>query len=555
MVLRRGGTSSGVRAIAAAAMLSLAVAALPAFAQPAPKAGPAEPQLTGKEQAEKEKAIAVHVLTRTTFGARPGMTNKVIEKGWKKWVEEQLEPEKIEEKAFDERFQKEYPSWFMTLSQAQDKYRPEYAMMEGSSKEQQKKRDELRREIQHQLQHGVIDRAVNSERQLYEVVCEFWRNHFSVDQNKDELVYLAPHWEANVIRRHAMGRFQDMLVASAHHPAMLIYLDNEVSQRPLTPTEEQQLARYDPASGRGKPRYIRRLERHRGLNENYARELMELHTLGVDNVYTQADVTDVARVLTGWSVDRSSKGDYGFAFKEELNDRLPKYILGVRLTGVGGKSDGDLVIDGLAKHPGTAKFIATKLCRYFVNDEPPPQLVNRVAQVFRSTGGDLKKVYREILTSQEFLNPEHRGAKFKTPLEFTLSAIRMTGATVEDPKPLLRALERMGQAIYECEDPTGYYDVAESWCDPGVMIHRWHFALKLADNKLEGVKLPENFYDQFDKMSGKDVKAKLVQQLLPGGVDPKTDAIFDKHASRGDGKQAARHLLGLILGSPAFQQQ
>lgn len=541
-------------------LLGIPLLAQSAPATPTLAVKPAEPKLTGAQQFELERQLAVHVLNRCAFGPRPQDINRVIETGWKKWVEQQLEPDKINDDKLEARIKEKYPSMRMSLGEAMAKYWPTAEMMGGDSEEAQRKRNQLRYQIRAEMKESVLTRAVESERMFNEVIVEFWRNHFNVDQNKDDLVYLCPDYEETVIRRHAFGKFRDMLAASAHHPAMLIYLDNVVSQRPLTPEEMKRINRANEMADRRanykKPRSVVALERHRGLNENYARELFELHTLGADNFYKQWDVTEAARVLTGWSVNRSRNNEYGFYFRKDYHDTLPKTILGISISGRGGYDDGMGLINFLATHRGTSQFISWKLVKYLVNDEPPITLVNKAAQTFRTTGGDLRKVYRTILTSDEFIAAANRKAKFKTPFEYVVSSVRATGATVEDWGPTIGLLARMGQPIYECEDPTGYYDQAEAWCDPGVLVHRWSFAMKLANDKLEGIKLPDKFIQRYAELDPAEAKNKLTYSVVPGGVDPHTAEAMDRAAEgmRG-GERSCRKLLGLLLGSPAFMQQ
>jgi uncharacterized protein (DUF1800 family) len=521
--------------------------------QPGPATKP-----SAEEQAKLDRQIAIHVLNRCTFGPRPRDVERIVEKGWKSWVAEQLEPEKIDDSALEKVIAEKYPSLRMGLGEVMGKYYPSYDKMMLSDQEAQRKRNELRQKIRRETRESVLVRAIESERMLNEVVVEFWRNHFNVDINKDDVVYLGTNYEEQVIRRFAFGRFEDMLMASAHHPAMLIYLDNVISQRPLTPEEEKRIERANN-SNRYKPRSVVALERHRGLNENYARELLELHTLGADNYYRQYDVTEVARVLTGWSVNRKRDDDYGFYFRKDYHDRLPKEMPGIGYftKGRGGYEDGVDLLRHLARHRGTGQFIAWKLCRYFVNDEPPVALVKKVARTFQMSGGDLRKVYREILLSPEFADPQNFKAKFKTPFEFTVSAIRVTGAEVSDYRPTLEKLKRMGQAVYECEDPTGYYDQAEAWCDPGVMVHRWSYAMRLAEGHMQGVKLPDNYFNKLASVEPKEAKRLLVKNILPLGIDEQTSAALDRAAEKslGGGEWVAKRLLGLLLGSPAFQQQ
>jgi uncharacterized protein (DUF1800 family) len=228
----------------------------------------------------------------------------------------------------------------------------------------------------------------------------------------------------------------------------------------------------------------------------------------------------------------------------------------MRLTGNNGVDEGVAVIRALARHPNTANFIAWKLCRYFVNDEPPMALVKKVATTFRQTGGDLRRVYKEILLSPEFANKDHFKSKFKTPFEFVVSSVRAAGATVEETGAIHGALARMGQPIYQCDDPTGYYDQAEAWCDPGVLVHRWDFAVKLAANRLNGIKVPATFYAPLEELDPEEIKNRLVANITPNGIDEKTSQALTDYAERSQGgKGGVTRMFGLLLGSPAFQQQ
>jgi uncharacterized protein (DUF1800 family) len=228
--------------------------------------------------------------------------------------------------------------------------------------------------------------------------------------------------------------------------------------------------------------------RRRGLNENYARELMELHTLGVDGGYTQQDVTEVARCFTGWTIDRPRENG-PFRFAPRLHDFGRKVVLGHAIAAGGGESDGERVLDILANHPSTARFIATKLARRFISDTPPPAIVDRAAKRFRDTGGDLREVVRTILTSREFLSPDAYGAKMKTPFEFVISALRATGADVRDATPIVRALQQLGMPLYQCQPPTGYKDTADAWINTGALVDRMNFAVRLANGRLPGISM------------------------------------------------------------------
>jgi len=527
-----------------------------------------------QEQQNQQKAsqldddqMAVHVLSRFSFGPKPGQIAKVREMGWREWIKQQLDPGNIDDSTLDQKLKREYPSLFMSMSDVDAVYSPpnrEQRFVPGTRTLTQaylRRQREIYR-LEHKLRGELIDsvmvRAIESERQLYEMAVEFWRNHFNVDVNKRGVEFVAVHYEQNVIRRHAWGRFEDMLMASAKHPAMLVYLDNFVSQKPLSETEQRLLYKY--AGSKYKPRRVEAAARHRGLNENYARELMELHTLGVDNGYTQRDVIEVARVLTGWSVGHpdtrgrnrmnreEGNGEFGFVFREEVHDTGPKRILGTRIKGNGGVADGEAVIRGLARHRITSEFISWKLCRYFVNDEPPKEMVRRVARVFRKTRGHLPKVYEAIAFDPAFADVEHFRAKYKTPFEYIVSSIRAVDGNATKFEDVQRTLQLMGQPIYANEDPTGYYDQAEAWLDPGVLLYRWDFALRLTAGHVNGIRVGKTFRDDYLRRSSENAAQRLADSLIGLPLSDETEAAI---AHTRDPKRIA----ALLLGSPEFQQQ
>ncbi len=496
-----------------------------------------------------DEAVVRHVLNRLAFGPRAGQVEAVREAGWRAWFEAQLDPASVPDDRVERTVASRWPSMRMSMAEAFAAYRPPYSSDPPAIEEQQRN-NRLAWTIRRELAESVVYRAVFSERQFQEVIVEFWRNHLTVDQNKDDVGYLANHYEQEVIRRFAFGKFEHMLLASARHPAMLIYLDNIVSQRPLTEREEALVAKYE---GRDHvPRSVAARQRQRGLNENYARELMELHTLGVDNGYTQRDVTELARVLTGWTAGWGDDGSYGFRFRPEVHDDGEKRLLGARLVERGGEAQGIDVIRSLARHPRTADFIAVKLCRYLVHDDPSEALVRRVAGVFRRTGGDLPAVYRAIVFSDEFLRPEQAGAKFKTPFEYVISSLRATGAEVESYDALLHALRHMGQPVYGCEDPNGYDDRAERWLDPGVLVHRWTYALSLAGGSLSGVSVPDSFIRPLTLLPPESLGPAVIERLAPTTMDERgRQLLLDAIAADGDAPRA----VALVIGSPAFQRQ
>jgi uncharacterized protein (DUF1800 family) len=344
-----------------------------------------------------------------------------------------------------------------------------------------------------ELQQQKVIRAVYSDRQLQEVLADFWFNHFNVDARKGADRFLITEYDRDVIRPHVLGKFRDLLEATAKSPAMLFYLDNWMSADPNGPHVEMPPARIVRGPF-GQPRLVQpplRMPKQnakapKGLNENYGRELMELHTLGVDGGYTQKDVTEVARAFTGWTI-RNPRTDGEFFFNERLHDEGQKVVLGHVIRAGGGERDGEAVLDILARHPSTAHFIASKLVRRFVSDTPPSALVDRVAERFRKTDGDLREVVRAILTSPEFYATDLYHAKIKTPFEFVVSAVRATGADVQDARPLVRQIAELGMPLYQCQPPTGYKDTADAWVNTGALVGRMNFGLALAANRIRGV--------------------------------------------------------------------
>ena len=314
-----------------------------------------------------------------------------------------------------------------------------------------------------QLTRAKLTRALASERQLNEVMVDFWYNHFNVFAGKGACRVLVPSYERVAIRPYVFGKFRELVFATAKHPAMLFYLDNWLS-----------VSGRVPARGR-----------RRGLNENYARELMELHTLGVDGGYTQQDVVEVARAFTGWTIEGPRRPTFFFA--PPLHDNESKLILGREIT-AGGMREGEHVLEMLCRHPSTARFISTKLVRRFVSDDPPPALVDRVARTFARSDGDIRDMLKTIFGSEEFAASEQR--KVKTPFEFLISALRAADARVENPGILARFLGRLGQPLYAAIPPTGYPDTGADWMSPGTLMTRLNFVTQMAVGRLPGVTIP-----------------------------------------------------------------
>jgi uncharacterized protein (DUF1800 family) len=501
---------------------------------------------------------ALHVLQRLTYGPRPGDVARVQALGIDAWIERQLDPERIDDTAVEQALTV-LPTLTMSIAALQRDYpraTPEIqrrlAAGEMSPREIREQYPPERRpaRIVAELQTARMLRAVASERQLQELMVDFWFNHFNVFAAKGEVRWYLTAYERDVIRPHAMGRFGDLLRATARHPAMLFYLDNWLSRRPgYTP-------RVGPDAGRAT-----------GLNENYARELMELHTLGVDGGYTQADVTEVARAFTGWTIERPRE-DARFVFRPAVHDTGDKRVLGHTIRG-GGQRDGEQILDLLIAHPATARFVAGKLVRRFVADDPPPALVERVAAAYRTSGGETRAMLRVIVASAEFRAAEAAGAKIKKPSEFVASAARALGATADTrgAQELARAAAEIGEGFYEAGPPTGYPDRAEAWVNPGALLARMNFALALVEGRVPGVQA-----DLVALVSGADraqpaaVLERLLAVLLHGRASAQTRAVLTAQLrqpeivrltadDRGPANTDVAKLAALVLGAPEFQRR
>jgi uncharacterized protein (DUF1800 family) len=415
-----------------------------------------------------------------------------------------------------------------------------------------------------ELAEAKLLRAIYSNRQLDEVMTDFWFNHFNVFIAKGPDRYMVSAYERDVIRPHALGKFKDILEATAKSPAMLFYLDNWQSVGP-----NSELALYGPqclAGRRGRFPRPRPQAKNRpsGLNENYAREIMELHTLGVDGGYTQKDITELAKVLTGWTIEKPQLGG-GFKFNERAHESGPKYVLG-RKIGEHGEKEGEEMLDVLAHHPATAKFISRKLAMRFVSDNPPQSLVDRMAETFLNKDGDIREVLRTMFHSPEFWAAEAYRAKMKTPFEFVASAARASGADIQNPLPLVGTLNRMGMPLYAMQPPTGYSMKAEAWVNSSALLNRMNFALLLASGKLPGTSLdPQALLPGLAPADSQTALTALEQSILAGDVSSQTHAVMQKQL--GDPQISQRKLddadkkpnygaiAGLIMGSPEFQRR
>ncbi len=504
-------------------------------------------------------AEILHVLSRVTYGPRPGDVARVRALGLSAWLERQLDPGRIDDTAV-EALLKTLPTLTMSIAELQREYpRPDPKAREAVKSGEMTRREMLDRfpaekrpfRIGAELAAARMVRAVASERQLQEIMVDFWFNHFSVFAAKGQVPWYVTSYERDVIRPHALGRFGDLVRSTARHPAMLFYLDNWLSARPdfVVPA--------GPNRGR-----------KAGLNENYARELMELHTLGVDGGYTQQDVTEVARAFTGWTIGQP-RADARFVFRPMMHDRGEKTILGRRFAAGGGIEDGERGLDLLLRHPATARFVATKLCRRFVADEPPPALVERVARAYQETDGDIRAMLRAIFGAPEFRASEARRAKIKTPLEFVAGATRAVGATIE-PRggfALARASAEIGEPLYMAQPPTGHPDRAEAWVNAGALLGRMNFALALAQGRLPGVGVDlAPLVADAPRSDPAVVLDRLLATLLHGQATAETRAVLTAQLAnaeiirqtpddRGPADTDVEKLAALVIGSPEFQRR
>ncbi len=662
-----------------------------------------KPAVRGNRLTEEQRIM--HVLSRLGFGARPGDIERVKAIGIQKYIEQQLNPQVISDEVAEAKV-KNLSTLSMSAAQLYEKYpqpgqilrqlqrrgglpndpadaradqkesTPEKEGAPGSMPQPNAnpnapgRNEENRRAIREyyaekgllppqrimmELQASRILRATYSERQLQEVLVDFWTNHFNVFSGKGADRWLLISYDRDTIRPHTTGKFSDLLVATAQSPAMLFYLDNFQS---VSPTSQVALgtrrgqggaglgalfgmgrgARRGRGAGDGRsmePEPNRRQQpdgnrpaaalnaarQRRGINENYARELMELHTLGVDGGYSQKDVQEVARCFTGWTIFAPRGGGAGammdgrraemlrenagrFFFNERAHDDGEKVVLGHKIPAGGGMKDGLMVLDILARHPATAKFIATKLTKYFVADVPPPALVDRVAAAFTKSDGDIRETLRAIFFSPEFNSPEAYRAKVKRPFELVISALRTLGAETTGGPQLHQWIARMGEPLYGFQTPNGYSDTAESWVNTGGLLERLNFGLALASNRIPGTRVNLRHFagesanhQTIDKTTMMDrflnvivagnVSAKtretLLKQLeqeiaittpaaspeMPRTPDDASGEMPSEMPGGPEGRQRGRQfarmeanitdpvtkVVGLILGSPEFQRQ
>jgi uncharacterized protein (DUF1800 family) len=558
---------------AATALLAVLLSLQPAFGLVADAQGRAQRGARKQPEMTEDQRIA-HVLSRLTFGTRPGDFERVKAMGVNAFIAQQLDPDLIDDSAVLAKLGK-LPTLGMATPVIFEQYTPpkpaavpspspakaadnstaspqtavsgsmsmqapalnsNKATMPAEMQMETKKTDAGRMPaltgasqtpaatpkpspppknpymVVTELQRASLLRAVYSERQLYELMVDFWENHFSIFANKDADRYLLTSFDRDTIRPFAMERFRDLLGATAHSPAMLFYLDNWRSSvaRPYPATKDK------PAGVDG------------GLNENYARELMELHTMGVDGGYTQKDVQEVARCFTGWTIQKPNEEGL-FLYRPGLHDKGEKIVLGHKILAGGGIADGERVLDILATHPATAHFIARKLARRFISDDPPQSLIDRAAEVFLKTDGSIRETLRAIITSPEFFSQAAYRAKLRSPFEYVAAAMRALNSETDGDRPVLDAIGRMGQPVFGRITPDGYADRSDQWLTSGAMVARFNFASALATNRIRGTKIDlTRLLSGTDQADKEAVAIQLTKLTVFGDVSSVTRAALEK---------------------------
>lgn len=480
---------------------------------------------------------AVHVLNRLAYGPKPGDIERVSQMGVQRYIDSQLNPATIAYPAdLTERL-----ATLDTANRSAGDAVGEFVELRKPQEDAKQRRRAGLAAIARETAEARVLRAIDSPRQLEEVMVEFWYNHFNVFAGKGVDRALVASYERDAIRPYVMGSFRDLLGATAKHPAMLYYLDNYLSTADgYTPGPVRK------AAGMLAPNAPK--TKARGLNENFARELMELHTLGVDGGYTQKDVTELARMLTGWTYGQRAlvRGNQTFRFDPQRHDQGMKSWLG-REVREQGQREGEMALDVLAGHPATARHISYKLAQYFVQDDPPPALVERMVRSFLETKGDIRSVLRTMFASAEFMAAEALGAKFKTPYQFVISAARASAAPVLNIAPLLAAMNQQGMPLYGCQTPDGYKNTQDAWLNPDALARRITFATALAGGKLPLATPPTPPSDATTGAMAPVLDPAQLQATLGGAISSRTLTTV---AASAEPLRAA-----MLLGSPDFMQR
>lgn len=511
---------------------------------------PAQAPMTASDSAR-------HVLNRLAYGARPGEIEAVAQAGVMNWIDRQLGFEDVRDPALAQ-LEASFDVLHTSPGELQELQQKNLARVRqaqalGDSSARQAMVNQIRREQQvnrralqtllMQLQTITVARAVESDHQLDEILADFWTNHFNVFINKGrDRAYFADFLE-RTIRGHMLGKFADLLIATARSPAMLFYLDNATSVADGTQQRMSARRRTKTPSRRTAPN---------GLNENYARELLELHTLGVDGGYTQQDVVAVARILTGWGIDRRTAS---YIFRPIAHDNQAKAFLGQTFPAGGGEAEGIRLLRMLASEPATMHHVSAELCTRFVADVPPDGCIDSAVRAWKRSDGELREVVRAIILSPDFLAAANIDSKVKTPLEFVASALRAVAAVPDSTPRLAQRIGRLGEPLFQHTTPDGYGEREEDWVNSGALLERMNFAVQLASGRMPGARV-----DLDRVVAVTDDHAALVaavdRSVLGGVMSAQTRAtILKELADITDPRMARALAVGLAIGGPEFQRQ
>ncbi len=526
-------------------------------AAPLPSAPPG-PALTPQDS-------AFHALNRLAYGPRPGDVPRVVAEGVMRWIDRQLSPDGVDDDRWAQRERRfdilKYDRGDLAALYVEaQRERRERRLAAGQTTQGpdsvgarhaaplQNQADPMfpkSRRLAGEFADLAVVRAALSERQLFEVMVDFWTNHFNIYFAKGADRFLTPDYIEHSIRPRAMGKFEDLLIATAKSPAMLFYLDNWESVAPGTSPPFPLSARRRGGQG------VRPMPK--GINENYARELLELHTLGVDGGYTQQDVIDVARIFTGWSIERPQQGG-GFEFHDWAHDTGEKQVLGVRFQAGHGMDEGIRLLKLLANHPATMHHLSRKLCQRFVNDDPPDGCVDDAVAAWKRSSGDMREVLRAIFHSPDFWAAENVRAKVKTPLEFVVSAARAVAAEPDTSPRLAQVVARLGEPLYLHVAPDGYPEREAAWVNSGALLDRMNAAVALAAGKLQGVTV---VLDSVVSTGDADQLIDAVNEKILGGtMSENTKQVLRRQLADISNPTQARALaVGLAIGGPEFQRQ
>ena len=480
---------------------------------------------------------ACHVLNRLGYGPRPGDVSQVMQMGVDRYIDEQLHPEHIPMPDALTRQLGRYSAIDKSTGDLIGEFREAEKAAKRDPGQGKQERREMVASIAEQTAAARLSRAIDSPRQLEEVMVDFWFNHFNVFEGKGLDRVLIASFEREAIRPHVLGHFRDLLEATATHPAMLFYLDNWQSTAPGFQPPLRQGNKQAPS----------------GLNENYARELMELHTLGVDGGYSQKDVTELARILTGWTFDPR---EGVFRFVDRRHDQGDKTWLGHNVSAAG-QAEGEFALDELAKSPATARHVSYELAQYFVADQPPPHLVDKLARRFTQTDGDIRAVLDTLFHSAEFWDAANYGKKFKTPYQYVVSAARAANVSPVNYRPLLGALRQLGMPLYGCLTPDGYKNTEEAWLNPDALTRRINFATALASGRMPLANVPDASGDMEMARGTASMQDGPGRSFTP--VDAKSlaltlDGLLSAQTRSAVAEADPRLQAALMLGSPDFMR-